>query len=305
MNLGNIGEKIRLLREKKGISRETVCEDERDLTYKQLGRIERGESRPTLETLAFIAQQLDVDIADLLSEKKELPKRYLELKNLLFRGIKVYQNEERAETVDEQFDEIYNNYFEDLPRYEQDTIELKQILHDMTLTKTAGSAEEIIAESFDRVYKKDDLDLNDFLIIKLYFNLSILKNEVDTEEVKTLSQKVIEKIESAIDLELLVIGSILTSIAIILIEKKNYEELLKIIEIGEKLRKKTLDFRSKPVFCMLKGKCILFHQKDPELAKQHYQEAITSAEMLEDSFLSEKIKEELRNDLIEYNALFS
>ena len=44
------GEKIRLMREEKGISREEFCGDETELSVRQLARIELNQSIPNLNT---------------------------------------------------------------------------------------------------------------------------------------------------------------------------------------------------------------------------------------------------------------
>ena len=44
-----IGKKLRRLREEKGLTREVLCNDESELTVRQLVRIEKGESLPSLK----------------------------------------------------------------------------------------------------------------------------------------------------------------------------------------------------------------------------------------------------------------
>ena len=49
--VNDLGEKVRLLREEKGLSRPVFCGDESELSIHQLIRIEKGEFRPTIKTL--------------------------------------------------------------------------------------------------------------------------------------------------------------------------------------------------------------------------------------------------------------
>ena len=80
----DLGKKIRILREEKSLTRESFCQDETELTVRQLARIECGESLPTLPKLTYISKQLAVPISLLINEDHmELPKRYLELKHIL------------------------------------------------------------------------------------------------------------------------------------------------------------------------------------------------------------------------------
>ena len=63
-----IGKKIRELREQRKMTRELLCEDETSLTVRQLARIEAGDSIPSLLTLEFIAQQLRIEMYQIIKE---------------------------------------------------------------------------------------------------------------------------------------------------------------------------------------------------------------------------------------------
>lgn len=63
-----IGKKIRELREQRKMTRELLCEDETRLTVRQLARIEAGNSIPSLLTLEFIAQQLCIEMYQIIKE---------------------------------------------------------------------------------------------------------------------------------------------------------------------------------------------------------------------------------------------
>ena len=63
-----IGKKIRELREQRKMKRELLCEDETRLTVRQLARIEAGDSIPSLLTLEFIAQQLRIEMYQIIKE---------------------------------------------------------------------------------------------------------------------------------------------------------------------------------------------------------------------------------------------
>ena len=74
--INDLGDKVRLLREEKGLSRPVFCGDESELSVRQLVRIEKGEFRPTIKTLEYIANRLDIPSYVLMPDYKELPKRY-------------------------------------------------------------------------------------------------------------------------------------------------------------------------------------------------------------------------------------
>ena len=76
-----IGKRIRTLRTEKGLSREAFCGDEKELTVRQLGRIETGNNLPSLARLDYIAEVLGVPISQLIDERLLIaPKEYLKLK---------------------------------------------------------------------------------------------------------------------------------------------------------------------------------------------------------------------------------
>ena len=81
-----IGKRIRTLRTEKGLSREAFCEDEKELTVRQLGRIETGNNLPSLAKLDYIAEVLGVPMSQLIDERLLIvPKEYLKLKTKLIR----------------------------------------------------------------------------------------------------------------------------------------------------------------------------------------------------------------------------
>jgi transcriptional regulator with XRE-family HTH domain len=64
-----IGLKIKLLRNKIGISQEELG-FRANISKTQIGLIERGESSPTIDTLDQIAHALDISLVDLVDTSK-------------------------------------------------------------------------------------------------------------------------------------------------------------------------------------------------------------------------------------------
>ena len=64
----SLGERIRKLRNEKGISQEELA-NEADIPLSQIGRIERGETNPTISSLFVISQALDIDLKNLVDIK--------------------------------------------------------------------------------------------------------------------------------------------------------------------------------------------------------------------------------------------
>ncbi len=63
-----LGEQIRSLRLELGISQEELA-NEAEIPLSQVGRIERGETNPTLSTLFVIAEALKIDLKTLVDFK--------------------------------------------------------------------------------------------------------------------------------------------------------------------------------------------------------------------------------------------
>ena len=62
----NIGETIRLLRQKKRMSQEQLAL-QAGINTSYLGQVERGEKNPTIKTLEKIANALEISLSDLIS----------------------------------------------------------------------------------------------------------------------------------------------------------------------------------------------------------------------------------------------
>ena len=63
-----LGQRIQTLRESKGLSRQAICGIEDLLTTRQLQRIEKGQSLPTIANAKYIAEQLGVSLDTLTNQ---------------------------------------------------------------------------------------------------------------------------------------------------------------------------------------------------------------------------------------------
>lgn len=63
-----VGQRIRSLRLAKELSQEELA-NEADIPLSQIGRIERGETNPTISSIYVIAEALDIDLKTLLDIK--------------------------------------------------------------------------------------------------------------------------------------------------------------------------------------------------------------------------------------------
>lgn len=91
-----LGEKIRLLRSKRGLSQQKLAELA-DMSYKFLGEIERAQQNPTIQTLQKIADGLEVSLSELVRiEDFELNRQETEreIQSLVEEALKSMSDEE-------------------------------------------------------------------------------------------------------------------------------------------------------------------------------------------------------------------
>ncbi|WP_339101628.1 helix-turn-helix domain-containing protein [Candidatus Enterococcus clewellii] len=295
-----LGKKIRLLREKKGLTREDFCDDELELTVRQLTRIEAGQSLPTLPKLTFISQRLAIPIHHLIDEEYyELPKRYLQLKQRLYK-LYTYKEEERIAKKEQTFDEIYENYYDQLPEEEQLSIDVQQASMDVHLAENADFGDGILHDYLYQILQKKEYSINDLLIIELYFHCIHFK-DYDEQLFMTLSDKVIEQVDYSVDVELFLLIKVLLVAISVFIEYDNYDRLIGAVKVANLIMQTNQDFQKKPAVDVFEGKYWLFSQGDVNRAEQKYLDGAQCAKLFGDVTLSEKILKELEMDLKTFN----
>ena len=173
--MNSFGEKVRGLREEKGLSRPVFCGDESELSVRQLVRIEKGEFRPTIKTLEYIADRLEIPSYVLMPDYKELPKRYQELKYFLLHHPD-YGDKELQEQKEEYFDEIFENFYDDLPRDEKMIVDCLQAIDEVRATDNEQYGIALLDESFEELWNQREFSFSDLLKIRLYFLCSYLEN---------------------------------------------------------------------------------------------------------------------------------
>ena len=201
--MNELGEKVRILREEKGLSRPVFCGDESELSVRQLVRIEKGEFRPTIKTLEYIAERLEIPSYVLMPDYKELPKRYQELKYFLLHHPD-YGDEELQEQKEEYFDEIFENFYDDLPRDEKMIVDCLQAIDEVRATDNEQYGIALLDESFEELWNQREFSFSDLLKIRLYFLCSYLENIKkgqlsisEQQKLQLMFQKVCNNVENS------------------------------------------------------------------------------------------------------------
>lgn len=144
-----VGKRIRMLREMKHITRETLCDDETEITVRQLARIESGQSSPSLSKVEYIAYKLGCPISHIVDmDHMILPSEYLILKDKLIK-FQTYGDDDRIQVKEELFERVYEHYYDSLPEDEQIAVSALQASFDVFVSEDAGFGDALLDEYFE------------------------------------------------------------------------------------------------------------------------------------------------------------
>ena len=302
--MNELGEKVRILREEKGLSRPVFCGDESELSVRQLVRIEKGEFRPTIKTLEYIAERLEIPSYVLMPDYKELPKRYQELKYFLLHHPD-YGDKELQEQKEEYFDEIFENFYDDLPRDEKMIVDCLQAIDEVRATDNEQYGIALLDESFEELWNQREFSFSDLLKIRLYFLCSYLENIKkgqlsisEQQKLQLMFQKVCNNVENSGTDDLFLVRDVLFA-GLGSCELLNDLELFKLaVEKLNWISEKTRDFQKQPIVLMVEWKYYI--HTDYDTAKQKYEEAKMMARMFGNEKLIVSLDNEWSEDLERY-----
>ena len=302
--MNELGEKVRILREEKGLSRPVFCGDESELSVRQLVRIEKGEFRPTIKTLEYIADRLDIPSYVLMPDYKELPKRYQELKYFLLHHPD-YGDKELQEQKEEYFDEIFECFYDDLPRDEKVIVDCLQAIDAVRATDDEQYGLALVDEYLNELCNQSEFSFSDLLKIRLYFLCSYLENIKkgqlsisEQQKLQLMFQKVCNNVENSGTDDLFLVRDVLFA-GLGSCELLNDLELFKLaVEKLNWISEKTRDFQKQPIVLMVEWKYYI--QTDYDTAKQKYEEAKIMARMFGNEKLIVSLDNEWSQDLERY-----
>lgn len=286
-----IGYKIKTIRRSCGKTQIDICGDESELTIRQLARIENGQALATLPKLLLIADKLGVSLQNIVDVKViEIPKGFLKLKDELIHS-QTYADKGRIERKEAILEEIYENYYENLPEEEQLIVDVTQARFDIYGSSDVTYGLGLVEEYFQQLLKKKYFSVNDLLIIELYFFCCAMGLE-DKEHFEELAQKVLLCSEYEDKASLAQMEKVLLSLFI----QIQTEDSLIYIQTFEKIIAKTRHVFYRPHLFLLKAKYALFVDKNILEAESFYEKAISLAELLDDQILVHRILEEKQID---------
>ena len=301
-----VGKRIRMLREMKHITREILCDDETEITVRQLARIESGQSSPSLPKVEHIAYKLGCPISHIVDmDHIILPSDYLILKDKLIK-FQTYGDDDRIHIKEELFDRVYEHYYDSLPEDEQIAVSALQASFDVFVSEDAGFGDALLDEHFEQVRIRKNYSVNDLLLIKLYFVSCLARPTEYNHELFWMLSKKILRVTSSSDIETdyVLKQTVLDSLAVQWMEK-SYSTFEPYVKAMNRLMILSQDFQKKPIVDMLDAMCTLFHKQDKEKAVQLYDRAIICAQAFEDPVLEARISGEKERDLKTFEEMKS
>ena len=291
-----IGKRIRTLRTEKGLSREAFCGDEKELTVRQLGRIETGNNLPSLAKLDYIAKVLGVSISQLIDEGLLIvPKEYLKLKTKLIRQ-SIHGDEEKIRQREEIFEEIQERFYDQLPEDEQVAVEVLQAIDDVYVSENAEFGEGLIEEYFEQLLLKTNYDTNDLLILHLYFLKCTLNAKPIDNVFENIYSNILEQTNFSDANNIHLIQRVIVSIVLYHFNIEYYDLMLQTLSAVREIIDEVQDFALLPTVDFFEAKYYIHTNQNKDLALDYYNKAINGSELLNDKSFRDRVIEEKNKD---------
>lgn len=302
--LEHFGGKVKVLRLEKRISREDLCGDESELSVRQLARIELGQSIPSLSKVIFIAKALNVSVGYLTDGADlELPKRYKELKYLILRT-PTYMDDGKLQVREEQFDEIFEDYYDKLPEEEKIIIDCLQATLDTLLSENTNFGIDLLQEYFNQIKTKVRFRQNDLIRLELYLAYLDIEGMDGQYSDKIFYDSLLDNLSEQFEQfeldELFIVNKIIIDISSLSLKNNRLDNLEKAIEMSQKIMAKIQDWNRMPILKLIEWKYFLIKQKDIIKAEQSFMKACLFAQMTADQYLENKLIQEWEKDVKSY-----
>ncbi|HEP2068767.1 transcriptional regulator Rgg4/ComR [Streptococcus pyogenes] len=302
--LEHFGGKVKVLRLEKRISREDLCGDESELSVRQLARIELGQSIPSLSKVIFIAKALNVSVGYLTDGADlELPKRYKELNYLILRT-PTYMDDGKLQVREEQFDEIFEDYYDKLPEEEKIIIDCLQATLDTLLSENTNFGIDLLQEYFNQIKTKVRFRQNDLILLELYLAYLDIEGMDGQYSDKIFYDSLLDNLSEQFEQfeldELFIVNKIIIDISSLSLKNNRLDNLEKAIEMSQKIMAKIQDWNRMPILKLIEWKYFLIKQKDIIKAEQSFMKACLFAQMTADQYLENKLIQEWEKDVKSY-----
>ena len=291
-----IGKRIRTLRTEKGLSREAFCGDEKELTVRQLGRIETGNNLPSLAKLDYIAGVLGIPMSQLIDEGMIIvPKEYLKLKTKLIRQ-SIHGDEEKIRQREAIFEDIQERFYDQLPEDEQVAVEVLQAIDDVYVSENSEFGEGLIEEYFNQTLLQTEYSVNDLLILYLYFLSNAISFKRNDDVLKKVRNNIVTIIDCSDNTYMHLLQRVLIAILLYQMRNEYYENISVIFSFLREIMMEIQDSTLKPTVDYFEAKYYLYGEKNKEKALQYYEKAISGAEFFNDINFKNRVIEEMKEE---------
>lgn len=295
----NFGKTVQYYRRQLGWTQEDLCQDEVELSIRQLSRIESGKSNPSLDKVRFIAERLGVSIGELTDDSSPtLPARYKDLKFLILRQ-PFYLDTEQITQRENYFQEILTDFYDNLPEEEQLIINILHSQLDIIAKDTYSEAKQILLDYFKQIQSKSIYSVNDLILIDLYLTYVHSKHyrsEVFDEAVHHhIVNHIFEQVNHLPTEELFVLNKVLTNLFNHCLAKNCQLSMKKTLVTMEKIMEKNRDFQILPILNQFKWKFSL-KLGDYSRARHYFHKAYLCASLIYDHQLLRHLEKEWHTD---------
>ncbi|MBF0778262.1 helix-turn-helix domain-containing protein [Streptococcus cuniculi] len=308
MRKEGFGEKVRRLREERGWTREQFCDDELELTVRQLTRIELGVSKPTLTKIFFIAHRLGMSLFELMPDYVDLPNQYVKLKYDILRT-PTYDQFDLIEKRNEKLLYVYEHFYDSLPDRERVALDALQSTIDVLETKSDIFGREIVKKHIPQIERKRKYDVNDLLVIHLFMEHAYLSNLRKKSDNRKVFLKLMAELPKQVMMmepeDLFVLRNVMFATIRVLGAKGIYDPIPTLFQGLDQIMQITQDFQKYPIFSMLRWKYELLVHRDVNRAHTYCKEAMVFAKLMGNLHLMEQLQAQWRRDTSDFATFLS
>lgn len=297
----DFGTRVKTLRQAKNMTKEELCQDETELSVRQLTRIESGVSLPTLAKVHFIARRLGVTVGELADEKRfELPDRYKELKYLLLHT-QTHMDPMKITLLENCFTEIFDDFYDELPEEEQLIIEVLNSQLELFLDNNNHyAAKKILSDYMEQTKKKETYQINDLILLSLYFHyLESHLYDPSLYDVNT-HQGIIKNLLNISNQlptrDIFFLNKVLIAACGFSNENFTTPTVAHIIDTLDQNIKKIQDLQNMPILNLIKWKYELYGKNNRQQAEAYFNEACLFAKLTQNENLAQRLQSEWEQD---------
>lgn len=216
----------------------------------------------------------------------------------------LYKDSARTEKVNLLFDQIYEEFYDQISEAEQVVVDVLRATTDVLVFENIQFESGLLKEYLQQTLLKDKLSEIDFLLIYLHL-LYIYGKDTFYETTNTIAvlKKLINNPKCSNDSNHYLAIRVHVVALNFLSEMKDYATYKQLLDISKTISEENQEFQKKPILQMMEAKYLLFHLSDIEKAKEMYGVAAKTAMLLGDEIAHNQILLEMEKDQILYESM--